>query len=92
MQRYELALVLSPLLTESKLKETISKIEELVIGEKGKIAKQDLWKKRSLAYPINKEKEAQYAFLDIKAPCLSVSFGQKLKLIKGVMRFLLLSK
>lgn len=92
MQSYELALVISPKLTESKLKEAISQVEKLVVGEKGKVEKQDLWKKRNLAYPINQEKEAQYAFLQIKAPCLSAGFSQRLRLIKGVMRFLLLNK
>ena len=58
MRKYELALVLSPKLSESKLKEVISKVEELIVGEKGKVAKQDLWEKRNLAYLINKEKQA----------------------------------
>lgn len=90
MRKYELALVISAAPNEAKIKEIINKVTDLVGQEKGKIVKSDQWKKMSLAYPINKEKEAFYVFVNFSAPTLRVEFNQKIKLINGVLRHLLL--
>jgi len=92
MRRYELALVISPAFIENKLKETISKVADLVKAEKGKVTKEDLWGKKPLSYPILKEKEAQFVILQLEAEGLSKEFNKKIKLTEGILRYLLLRK
>lgn len=92
MRQYELALVIASNFAEDKVKLLQGKIEEFIKGEKGKITKKDAWPKRVLAYPINKEKEAQLLFLNFDAPTLSKGFNQKIKLTQGILRYLLLKE
>lgn len=90
MRAYELALAVSPKLEESKIKEVTAKIVNLIKEEKGKVTKEDAWEKRLLAYPISKEKEAFFVFLNFETPGVSRGFGTKVKLTNGILRFLLI--
>lgn len=92
MRVYELALVISSKLDNNKIKEVTAKVGSLIKEEKGKVSKEDSWEKRALAYPIGKEKEASYVFLNFETPALSKKFQGKVKLTEGVLRFLLIRK
>ncbi len=92
MKHYELALVLPVGLSEEKVKAVIAKISELIKNEKGQLLKETIWPKKALAYPIKKQKEALFVFLNFSVPTLSSLFPGKIKLMEEVLRFLLLKK
>ena len=92
MREYELAITITPAFDVPKTKALITKISDLVKAEKGKVKSNSSWPKRALAYKINKEKEAQFIFINFEADTLKPDFQKKVKLVDGVMRFLLLKK
>ncbi len=92
MRQYELALVITPDLSEDKVKIVGGKVEELIKAEKGKITKKDFWAKRTLAYPIAKNREAQFVFMNFETSQVSIAFSQKIRLTENILRFLLLKK
>ena len=59
MRPYEMMILLSAELEDPK--EELAKVEEVVRGLGGEVAKTDVWGKRRLAYPIDKKTEGIYA-------------------------------
>lgn len=93
MSDYELALILSPELTDASRDEILTKIKELVSSAKGKITKTDLWAKKVLAYQIKKQTQGIYAFLDLELPPASVKDLEKLvKNDEDILRFTVFTK
>jgi len=72
MEIYELVVLLHPDL-EIDLDKPLKKIENLVKDQKGKIVKQDNWGKRKLAYQIQKQDYAVYAYYEIELPKSNVA-------------------
>lgn len=89
---YELALAVSARLNKEQIKKVAEKAASLITKENGKITKEEIWEKRPLAYPIKKEEEAVYLFLYFQTPSLSSHFQHQIKLLEGVLRFLLVKK
>ena len=90
MQKYELMIILKPLLPEEIRKSVQEKIEKLVKKAKGNLLSQDLWGKRHLAYPIKKTEEGYYIVYKLELePEFSDEFQHGLKLTNDILRFLL---
>ncbi|MDO8452357.1 MAG: 30S ribosomal protein S6 [bacterium] len=68
MRTYQLSLVLSGKASEAEQKKVLDKVERNVESAGGKIEKNDKVGKKTLAYPIKKEKVGVYYFLDIEVP------------------------
>lgn len=91
MQEYELTLIFSPDLTESKIDAIIKKLEL-------KVKSQDFWGKRILAYPIlpagkagKKHKEGIYVMMKVELKPEEVNeLESKLKLEEKVLRYLII--
>lgn len=67
MKDYEVVVLLHPDL-EIDLDKPLKKVEEIIKEQKGKITKSDVWGKRKLAYPINKEDFAVYVYYELTLP------------------------
>lgn len=66
MQRaYELMIIIDRDVDEAGGSEVVSKINELVTAENGKVASTDDWGRRKFAYPINKKFEGHYLVFEI---------------------------
>ncbi len=67
------------------------KVEAILTSFEGKKTKETSWGKRFLAYPINKNEEAEYVtwHIDIE-PKNVIAFRQKLNFEKIPMRYLIL--
>lgn len=65
MRDYELVVLLHPDL-EINLDKPLKKVTDIVTKNGGKIINQDVWGKRKLAYPIQKENFAVYVYFDIQ--------------------------
>ncbi|MCA9385947.1 30S ribosomal protein S6 [Candidatus Dojkabacteria bacterium] len=87
--KYELMVILKPLLPEDVKSKLITDVEDLVKGLGGKVGASDVWGKRHLAYPINSHEEGYYIVYNIELPGdKAQEFDRKLKLTDGVLRSL----
>ena len=68
MNKYELALVLSPALDEEGRAAEVAKVQATLERFGAKIEKVDDWGKRKLAYEIAKVNEGFYSFTTFEAP------------------------
>ena len=91
--RYELMLILKPLLPEDIKSKVIKQIEELIGTLNGKVEDTDVWGKRHLSYPVKKHEEGYYIIykLDLEEENVA-DFSKKLQLTNGVLRHLLLKE
>jgi small subunit ribosomal protein S6 len=91
IKKYELMVILKPLLPEDIRSGIQSKIEKLVKTAKGAISATDNWGKRHLAYPIKKHDEGYYIVYQLTLePQASDKFQNELKLMNDILRFLLI--
>lgn len=65
MQNYELTVVLAGSMPEAKQKAVVDKIKKAVDDSEGSLVKEDTWGKKQFAYPIKKEKEGFYYYLEL---------------------------
>ena len=93
MNKYELMIILKPLLPEDIRAGIQKKIEKLVTKGKGKITATDAWGKRHLAYPIKKHDEGYYLIYKLSLEAnLSDKFQGDLKLMNDILRFILIKQ
>lgn len=89
-RKYELALVLSPVLGEEGLASTKEKVLGLVNSSAQEV-KIDEWGMRKLAYEIDDQKEGHYIFVRFEsAPDFPHELERVLKITSGVLRFLVI--
>ncbi len=89
MRDYELVVLLHPDL-EINLDKPLKKVTDIVTSNGGKITKQDIWGKRKLAYPIQKENFAVYVYLEIQLPPEAVAKVEGLyNITDEVIRYLI---
>jgi len=90
MNKYELMVILKPLLPEDIRAQIQKKLETLVSKGKGKIIATDVWGKRHLAYPIKKHDEGYYLVYKMNLrPDFAQEFQKEIKLMNDILRFIL---
>ena len=88
---YELTVVFSPQLNEKDLTAATAAVGKVVEKAGGKMGKLQEWGKKMLAYPIKKENEGVFRFWLVEVPTeMVVGVDKELRLIEGVLRFLLI--
>jgi len=93
MRIYELTIVVSSKVNEKEKTTFLEKIKNLIEKSKGKIDSFKEWGKRTLAYPIKKEKEGVYFFWEIKIDEAKIQdLDRALKLNEAVLRYLIIKK
>ncbi len=91
MNKYELAVVLSPLLDEENLKLELEKVQALVTRFEGTIEKVDSWGKRRLSYPIKKQNEGFYYFISFQAAGTTpAEIESRIRIMENVYRYLII--
>ncbi len=89
MRDYELVVLLHPDL-ELNLDSPLKKVSAIITDSGGKVIKQDVWGKRKLAYPINKENFAVYVYFDIQLSPEAVAKVESLfNITDEVIRYLI---
>ena len=90
MRNYELLFIIHPDLDETAVSETVAKVSSWITESGGSVDKVDLWGKRQLAYPIQKQKDGQYILLQAQMePSFGSELERNLRFQEQVMRFLL---
>lgn len=93
MRDYELICIVHPDLDESAFNEIVERIKGWITEAGGEIAKVDLWGKRNLAYPIRKQTEGQYMFIETSMnPSENAELERNLGLLEPVLRYLIALK
>src|SRR5262245_26765238 len=95
LKHYETVLVFIPSLGEEAVKTELGKFTADIEGKfAGKVTHQDVWGRRTLAYPILKSKEGIYALVQYEAQNGKVVDGveQKLRINESVLRFLTVNR
>ena len=65
VRHYEVMIIIDPSQDERTVAPSLDKFLEIVRKEGGTVDKVDIWPKRHLAYPINKQEDGIYAVVDM---------------------------
>ena len=90
MSKYEIALVVSAMLEDEERTAVVDKVRDMVQRFEGTVTDVDDWGKKTLAYEIQKMKEAFYYFIHFEsdnAECPN-NLEQQLRIMDGVIRYL----
>jgi small subunit ribosomal protein S6 len=80
-------IILAPTQDERTVAPSLDKFLEIVRKENGTVEKVDIWGKRRLAYPIEKNEEGIYAVVDLNCESATVQeLDRVLNLNDGVLR------
>jgi len=87
MNQYETVFILTPVLSEEQMKETVKKFSGFLTENGGEIVHEDNWGLRKLAYPIQKKSTGFYHLIEFKADGeltnrLEVEFRRDEKIIR----------
>lgn len=90
MNNYYLTLVLKAGLEEKQRKVFLDAMVKKLVGEDGKVDKEDLWGEKALAYPIKRQTQGYIALFEVTAdPKNAKGIDKLLKVEEDVLRYLL---
>ena len=64
MNQYETVFILTPVLSEPQMKETVEKFKGILTAAGAEIVNEESWGMRKLAYPIDKKSTGFYEFIE----------------------------
>ncbi len=89
MNYYELLYIVRPTLSEEELKGLTEEIASVIQKADGELLKNEVWQKRTLAYPIKKFKQGYYVLVHFKAsPDLPKVLEEKMRIKEDILRFM----
>jgi small subunit ribosomal protein S6 len=68
LNHYETVFIITPVLSESQVKETVTKFKKVLKDNGGEIVHEENWGLKKLAYPIQKKSTGFYHLLEFKCP------------------------
>lgn len=89
MRTYELTLVIRPSVKEADRKKLLETVKEW-LGKEVKVAKENDWGQKALAYPIKKEDAGYYLMWELEGEGYPSDFEQRLIRNDSVLRHLML--
>jgi small subunit ribosomal protein S6 len=88
-KNYETVFILTPVLSDVQMKDTVDKFVNLLKTEGAEIINVENWGLKKLAYPIEKKSTGFYVLVEfLAAPTLIKKFEVELRRDEKVMRFL----
>jgi small subunit ribosomal protein S6 len=86
---YEAAVIFTPVLSETQLKEAVKTYRELITANKGTIVNEESWGLTKLAYNIQKKSSGFYHFFEFNvSPDFIKAFDIQLRRDERVLRFI----
>ena len=67
LNHYETVFIMTPVLSDEQMKETVKKFEDTLLEKGAEIVHQENWGLRQLAYPIAKKTSGFYHLIEFKA-------------------------
>lgn len=91
--KYEMMMILKPMLPEDIRNNLLDKIEDMLKKIKGNVISKDVWGKRHLAYPIKSQEEGYYIVYELEMPEEKApEFQHELKFMNDILRFLFIKQ
>ncbi len=89
MNQYETVFILTPVLSDEQMKETVAKFKTLLTDNGAEILNEEAWGLKKLAYNIQKKSSGFYALLEFKAEpsiinTLETGFRREEKVIRYI--------
>ena len=92
MQEYELTVLIHPD-RETDLEKSLDTVRELVKTSGGKVAKEDNWGKKRLAYEVKKNLEGFYCLIHFTAePAVVAELDRVLKITEDVIKHMIVKQ
>ena len=89
LNQYETVFITTPVLSESQMKEAVSKFKKIITGSLGEIVHEEDWGLKKLAYPIQKKSTGFYHLIEFRAePTLIDKLETEYRRDERVIRFL----
>ncbi len=87
MHKYELVCIVHPDLDENAFKGVLEKVSNWVTESGGTVDKLDVWGRRRMAYSIRKQREGQYAVMNISMPSsVAAELERNLRFQENILR------
>ena len=89
MNQYETVFIMTPVLSEDQMKETVSKFKKILTDKGAEIVHEADWGLKKLAYPIQKKSTGFYHLIEFKAAGENVAdYEVAFKRDERILRFL----
>ncbi len=89
---YETVFIITPVLSDEQMKETVEKFRNILLDNGAEIVFQDDWGLKKLAYPIQKKTTGFYTVIEFRAePTLIQTLETEYRRDEKVLRFLVVS-
>ena len=89
LNQYETVFIMTPVLSEEQMKETVEKYQKFLINKQAEIVHEDNWGLRKLAYPIQKKSTGFYHLIEFKSePEIIREWEVMFKRDERILRFL----
>ena len=89
MNQYEAVFIMTPVLSDEQMKETVNKFEQIMLNNGCEIIHQENWGMRKLAYPILKKSSGFYHLFEFKAEGTFIrEFETQLKRDERIIRYM----
>ena len=73
MNQYETVFILTPVLSDEQMKETVAKFKKLLTDNGAEILNEEAWGLKKMAYAIQKKSTGFYCLLEFKAEPLLIN-------------------
>lgn len=91
MRLYELVLIFKSSLSEAQRKKIIDSIKSML--KDAKISKEEDWGKKALSYPIRREQDGYYSYIEAESnSSVAPDFEKKILANENILRHLLVRK
>ena len=89
MNHYETVFILTPVLSDEQMKETVAKFTKLLADNGAEIVNEEIWGLKKMAYAIEKKSTGFYNLLEFKAePSVIKTFETGFRRDEKVIRFM----
>lgn len=89
MKNYETVFILTPVLSEAQMKDTVGKFKKVLTDNGAELVNEENWGLRKLAYPIQHKTTGFYQLFEFRAePELIAKLETEYRRDEAVMRFL----
>ena len=89
MNQYETVFILTPVLSDVQMKETVEKFKDVLVAQGAEIVNEENWGLKKLAYTIQKKTTGYYQLVEFKAQPETIAVLEtQFRRDENVLRFL----
>ena len=89
MNQYETVFILTPVLSDEQMKETVAKFTKVLTDNGAEILNEETWGLKKMAYPIEKKSTGFYNLVEFKAePTIVKTLETQFRRDEKVIRFI----